>query len=211
VPIEDSVGALADLVAEGKIGAVGLSEMSAATVRRAHAIHPIAAVQSEYSPWVRNPEIAVLDACRELGIGFVAFSPVARGFLAGAVRDAAFASGDIRSGMPRFQSPRLEHNLATARAFEALAAEAGCSPAQLSLGWLLSRGDHVVPIPGTRSIAHVEENLAAGAMRFDAALLGLAEALFAPGAIRGARYSPAMQAQIDTETFPGEREAMAPA
>lgn len=202
VPIEDSVGALARLVEAGKIRAVGLSEMSAATIRRAHAVHPVAAVQSEYSPCVRNPEVAVLDACRELGIGFVAFSPVARGFLSGAIRSDDYAPGDMRRALPRFVEPRLSHNMAVMRGFEALAAEAGRTPAQLALGWVLARGDDIVPIPGTRSIAHLEENLAT--VPLDAAELAQVDALFLPGAIAGPRYSPAMQATIDTELLPEE-------
>lgn len=202
VPIEDSVGAMAGLVAAGKIRAIGLSEMSAATIRRAHAVHPIAAVQSEYSPWVRNPEVAVLAACRELGIGFVAFSPVARGFLAGSGRTGTFAEGDLRATMPRFVEPHLSHNLATARRFDALAAELGRTPAQLALGWVLARGDDIVPIPGTGKLAHLEENLAATPL--DAAGVAVVDALFTPGAIAGPRYSPGAQATIDTELLPEE-------
>lgn len=204
VPVEDSVGELSRAMDAGKIRGIGLSEMSAATIRRAHGVHPIAAVQSEYSPWVRNPEIAVLDTCRALGIGFVAFSPVARGALAGAVRSADYTTGDIRAMMPRFQEPQLAHNLATIGRFDGLAAEAGCTPAQLSLAWVLSRDPMIVPIPGTRSIAHLQEDLAAATLRINPDILARVDALFDGDAIRGARYSPAMQAQIDTETFPGE-------
>jgi aryl-alcohol dehydrogenase-like predicted oxidoreductase len=204
VPIEESIGALVRAKEAGKIGALGVSEMSAATIRRAHAVHPLAAVQTEYSPWVRNAEIAVLDACRDLGIGFVAFSPVARGFLAGAVRSADYATGDIRALMPRFVEPALSRNLALAARFDAVAAELGCTPAQLSLGWVLSRGDDVVPIPGTGNIAHLEENLAAATMSFDAGALSMVDAIFAEGAVAGNRYPPAMQAQIDTETYADE-------
>ncbi len=204
VPIEESVGALARAKEAGKIGAIGLSEMSAATVRRAHAVHPIAALQTEYSPWVRNPEIAVLDTCRELGIGFVAFSPVARGFLAGAVTNDAYEQDDIRRLMPRFQEPNLSQNLLVFARFRALADQAGCTPAQLALGWVLSRGDDVVPIPGTRSIAHLEEDLAAGAIMLDTAILAEVDALFGPDAIAGTRYPPSMQVAIDTELLPEE-------
>ncbi|QNA85278.1 aldo/keto reductase [Sphingomonas sp. So64.6b] len=204
VAVEESVGALVRLKEAGKIGAIGLSEMSAATIRRAHAVHPIAAVQSEYSPAVRNPEIAVLQACRELGIGFIAFSPVARGLLAGAVRSADYAQHDIRATMPRFIEPNLSHNLAIVDAFDALAADAGCTPAQLSLGWVLSRGDHIVPIPGTASIAHLEEDIATLGISLDQAVLAQVDTLFETRPIRGARYTAAMQAQIDTETFAGE-------
>ena len=206
VPVEESVGALVRAKEAGKIGAIGLSEMSAETIRRAHAVHPIAAVQSEYSPMVRNPEVAVLEACRELGIGLVAFSPVVRGMLAGAVKTADYAEGDIRLPMPRFIEPNLSHNLIAVRAFEALAAELGHTPAQLSLAWVLARGEGIVPIPGTRSIAHLEENLAAAAIILAPDMVERINAIF-DGTIRGARYSPAMQAQIDTETLPGEELA----
>ncbi|RYD68039.1 MAG: aldo/keto reductase [Sphingomonadales bacterium] len=206
VPVEDSVGALVRAKDAGKIGAIGLSEMSAATIRRAHAVHPIAAVQSEYSPTVRNPEVAVLDTCRELGIGFVAFSPVARGLLAGAVRTADYAEGDIRAPMPRFVEPNLSYNLSAVRAFETLAADLGHTPAQLSLAWVLARGEHVVPIPGTRSIAHLEENLVATAVALTPDIIERVAAIF-DGTIRGARYNATMQAQIDTETLPGEELA----
>lgn len=207
VPIEESVGALVRAKDAGKIGALGLSEMSAATIERAHAVHPITAVQTEYSPMVRNPEVAVLETCRRLGIGFVAFSPVSRGMLAGAVRSADYAPGDLRAFFPRFSEPHLAHNLAAVDRFDALAREAGCTPAQLSLAWVLSRGDHIVPIPGTRSIRHLEENVAAAALTLDPALLGRIEAIFTGDAIRGARYPAAAQAQIDTELLPGEELA----
>lgn len=204
VAIEESVGALVQLKEQGKIGAIGLSEMSAATIRRAHAAHPIAAVQTEYSPAVRNPEVAVLEACQELGIGFVAFSPVARGLLAGAVRDDAYEAGDIRAILPRFVAPRLARNLEIVARFDAIAAQADLTPAQLSLGWVLAQGDTIVPIPGTRSIAHLTENMAAATKPLRADVLAAIDALFPPNALDGARYPAMMQAQIDTETLPGE-------
>lgn len=207
VPIEESVGALVEAKQAGKIGAIGLSEMSAATLRRAHAVHPIAAMQSEYSPMVRNPEIAVLDACRELGTTLVAFSPVARGLLAAGVQDDRYAAGDIRAAMPRFTGDNLRHNLGAVAAFDALAAEAGVTPAQLSLAWVLSRGEHVVAIPGTTSIAHLEEDVAAASLTVAPHVLAQVDALFADGTVRGARYAAAMQAQIDTETFADEELA----
>ncbi|GAA0315001.1 aldo/keto reductase [Sphingomonas oligophenolica] len=206
VPVEESMGALVRLKEAGKIGAIGLSEMSAATIRRAHAVHPIAAVQSEYSPVVRNPEIAVLETCRALGIGLVAFSPVARGLLAGAVHDDHYVPGDIRLHMPRFVDPNLSHNLAATRAFDALASELGCTPAQLSLAWVLAQGAHVVPIPGTTSIAHLDENVGAAALTLTPDIIARIDALFA-GTIRGPRYAAPMQAQIDTEIFPDEELA----
>lgn len=204
VAVEESVGALVRLKEQGKIGAIGLSEMSAATIRRAHAVHPIAAVQSEYSPVVRNPEIAVLETCRALGIAFVAFSPVARGLLAGAVRAADYIAHDIRATMPRFTEPHLAHNFRAVAAYDRLSADLGMTPAQVSLAWTLARGAHVIPIPGTRSIRHLEQNVAAATMTLSDDAMAAIDAIFAPAAIRGARYSAAMQAQIDTETWPDE-------
>jgi aryl-alcohol dehydrogenase-like predicted oxidoreductase len=152
VPVEDSVGAMAELVRAGKVRALGLSEVSAATLRRAHAVHPIAALQSEYSLWTRNPEIAVLDACRELGTAFVAFSPLARGFLGGQLRDVSrLEPKDIRRAMPRFSPENHAANLALLDAFEGEAAQLGCAPATLALAWLLHQGDDILPIPGTRA------------------------------------------------------------
>jgi len=206
VPIEESVGALKQAVQAGKIGAIGLSEMGAGLIRRAHAVHPIAAVQSEYSPTVRNPEVAVLDTCRELGIGFVAFSPVARGLLAASVRDDRFEQHDIRHTMPRFIGENLAHNLAVVAKFEALALEAACTPAQLALAWVLAQGDDIVPIPGTRSIAHLEENVAAAAITLAPDVLDEVATLFA-GTIRGARYAAFAQATVDTELLPDEELA----
>ncbi|WP_066812324.1 aldo/keto reductase [Sphingomonas asaccharolytica] len=206
VPVEESVGELKRAVEAGKIGAIGLSEMGAATIRRAHAVHPVAAVQSEYSPMVRNPEVAALDTCRELGIGFVAFSPVARGMLARGVRDDSYEPGDIRLSMPRFMGENLRHNLELVARFDALAMDAGMTPAQLALGWVLARGDHVVPIPGTRSIAHLEENVGAATVSVPADLVKAVDEVL-DGKIRGARYVAAMQAQIDTEILPGEELA----
>ena len=204
VPIEESMGAMAELVAAGKIGAVGLSEMSAETLRRAHAVHPVAAMQTEYSPWTRNPEIAVLDACAELGTTFVAFSPVARGVLADAVHDVeALAARDLRRTMPRFQGANWEINHALAAAFSALAVEAGLTAAQLSLGWVLSRGEHVVAIPGTASLGHVEQNFAGWDRDLPADLIAKVDALVNRHTVAGPRYSAAIQAAIDTEEFAG--------
>lgn len=204
VPIEESVGALARAVEAGKIGAIGLSEMSAATLLRAHKVHPIAAMQTEYSPWVRNPEIAVLDACADIGASFVAFSPVGRGLLAGNPNAANLPDGDIRAAMPRFQPPHLAANLALVDALKGLADQAGCTPAQLCLAWLLAKGDHVVPIPGTTSIAHLDENLATLARDWPDDLMAAVDALFPFTAPSGPRYSRSAQAQVDTECWPGE-------
>ena len=203
VPIEESVGALVRAKEAGKIGAIGLSEMGADSIRRAHAVHPIAAVQSEYSPMVRNPEVAVLDTCRELGIGFVAFSPVARGMLARGVANDAYEKTDIRTTMPRFLGDNLKHNLSVVAQFEALAAEAECTPAQLAIGWVLSRGEHIVPIPGTRSIAHLEEDVGGASVTLGGDLIAAIEQVF-DGTIRGARYSAFAQATVTTEKLPGE-------
>ncbi|CAN5482687.1 aldo/keto reductase [soil metagenome] len=207
VPIEESMGAMAELVAAGKIRAIGLSEMSAETIRRAHAVHPISAVQTEYSPAVRNPEVAVLDVCEQLGIAFVAFSPVARGLLAGSVRSDMFETGDIRAAMPRFLGDKLAANLAIVAQFEAIATDAGLTPAQLSLAWVLAQRPHIVAIPGTRSIAHLEENMGASTVMLDTATLARVDALFPANVLSGARYPAPLQAQIDTELLPNEELA----
>lgn len=203
VPIEDSVGAMARLQAEGKLRALGLSEVSASTLRRAHAVAPIAAVQSEYSLWSRNAEIAVLNACRDIGAAYVAFSPVARAFLTGQLRDVtALDAKDIRRSMPRFAPAAYAANLALLEAYEAIAAQQGCTPAQLALAWLLACGAHIVPIPGTVNPEHLRENLGADSVQLSAAVLAKLDALFQPNAIHGTRYSAQSQAEIDTEDFP---------
>jgi aryl-alcohol dehydrogenase-like predicted oxidoreductase len=202
VPIEDSVGALSDLVRQGKIQTIGLSEVSASTLRKAHAVHPIAAVQTEYSLWTRNPEIAVLQACRELGAAFVAFSPVARGFLCGAPLDVAgFEPKDIRRGMPRFTPENFAANLKLLPAYHALAQEAGCSPSQLALAWLLHQGEHIIPIPGTTSVNHLLDDLAAANVQLDASLLGRLDALINQRTVAGNRYSAQANSEVDTEVF----------
>ena len=202
VPIEDSVGALADLVREGKIRMIGLSEVSATTLHRAHAVHPITAVQNEYSLWSRNVEIAVLDACQALGVAMVAFSPVARGFFSGTVRDAnALDAKDIRRAMPRFQGDNLVANLKLLDGLNALAAEAGCTPNQLALAWLLAQGQHIIPIPGTTSMAHLEEDVAAADVVLSPATLQRADALINQRTVAGPRYNAATQTEIDTEEF----------
>jgi len=204
VPIEDSVGALADMVQAGHVREIGLSEVSAATLRKAHAIHPIAAVQTEYSLWTRNAEIAVLDECLRLGAAYVAFSPLARGFLADSIADPAdFVPKDIRAGMPRFQAPNWGHNAALLPSWRALAAEAGCTAAQLALAWLLAKGPHIIPIPGTTSVAHLEENVGAADVVLDADLIARAEALINPRTVSGPRYPAGTQAEIDTEEIGG--------
>ena len=202
VPIEDSVGALVELKTAGKIGAIGLSEVGAATLRRAHAVHPIAALQSEYSLWTRNPEIAVLAECRRLGTTLVAFSPLGRGFLPGTMQSPAeLHEGDIRRTMPRFQPSSFEQNAKLLKPLDAIAARVGCSRAQLSLAWLLAKGDHVIVIPGTTQVTHLEENHGAGSIRLDAATVAELDALLPPGSVAGERYPPATQAENDTEVF----------
>ena len=206
VAIEDSVGALADLVGAGKVRAIGLSEVSASTLRRAHAVHPIAAVQNEYSLWSRNPEIALLDACRALGTALVAFSPLGRGFLTAGLRDpSTLEAADIRRAMPRFSADCFASNLQLLDAAEALAAEAGCSLAQLALGWVLGRGQDIVAIPGTTCIAHLRENWAARDLALDPALAVRLEAIFQRERVCGARYNTATQREIDTEEYPSAR------
>jgi aryl-alcohol dehydrogenase-like predicted oxidoreductase len=202
VPIEESVGAMADLVRAGKVRALGLSEVSAATLRRAHAEHPIAALQTEYSLWTRNPEIAVLQACRELGTTFVAFSPVARGFLCDAVHDVTtFDAKDIRRSMPRFEPAHHAANLALLPGYRALAREAGCTPAQLALAWLLHRGTDIIPIPGTTQVPHLLEDLAAAGVRLDAGLLARLDAHINQRTVSGHRYSAQARQEVDTEDF----------
>ncbi len=202
VPIEESMGAMAELVAAGKILHVGLSEMSADTLRRAHAVHPVAALQTEYSLWTRNPEIAVLDACRELGTTFVAFSPVGRGALAGGVPDPqALVEKDLRRGMPRFQGEAWDQNRALIERFEALAAGAGVTPAQLSLAWVLSRGQHVVAIPGTASVSHLAENIARWDWELPPELVAALDALINQHTVAGPRYGPTIRATVGTEEF----------
>lgn len=200
VPIEDSVGALADMVAAGWIRGIGLSEVSAATLRKAHAVHPIAAVQSEYSLWTRNPEIAVLETCRELGTTFVAFSPLGRGFLAGAVQDpTALVAQDLRRHMPRFCEPHFSNNQRLLGAFARLAQSAGCTMPQLALAWVLHQAEHIVPIPGTTSTEHIAENLGATEVSIAPHLLERLDTLLNAATVSGARYPAATQTEIDTE------------
>jgi aryl-alcohol dehydrogenase-like predicted oxidoreductase len=202
VPVEDSVGAMSDLVRRGMVRTLGLSEVSAATLRKAHAVHPIVAVQNEYSLWSRNVEIGVLKACRDVGAALVAFSPTARGFLTGALRDVTTLDAkDIRRGMPRFEPANFGVNLRLLDGFAELAQEAGCTMAQLALAWVLAQGEHVVAIPGTTSPAHLRENLAADGVRLGASMLLRLDALINPGSVTGARYNAATQAEIDTEEF----------
>jgi aryl-alcohol dehydrogenase-like predicted oxidoreductase len=161
-PIEDTVGALAELVAEGKVRHIGLSEAGPATIRRAHAVHPVTALQSEYSLWTRDPEPKILPVLRELGIGFVAYSPLGRGFLTGEIRSTeSFADDDARKTNPRFAGDNFQRNLRAVEEVEAIAAQVGATPAQVALAWVLAQGDDIAPIPGTKRVARVEENVAA--------------------------------------------------
>jgi aryl-alcohol dehydrogenase-like predicted oxidoreductase len=202
VPIEESIGEMSRLVAEGKVRALGLSEVSAATLRRAHAVHPIAAVQSEYSLWSRNAEIAVLGACAELGTAYVAFSPVARAFLTGKLHDVALLDAkDIRRGMPRFTADNYAANLRLLEPYAALAAEAGCSMAQLAIAWLLARAPHLIVLPGTTRIEHLHENLGGAGVSLTPSLISRLDALFSPEAIHGRRYNAQSQSEVDTETY----------
>ncbi len=201
-PIEEAVGGLADLVKAGKVRAIGLSEVSAATLRRAHAVHPIAAVQSEYSLWTRNPEVAVLDACAELGVGFVAFSPVARGFLTDAPPDVdRFEPRDIRKAMPRFQGDNWTSNLKLLEGVDAVARDTGLTRAQLALAWTLAQRPFIVPIPGTTSLAHLAENAGGDAALSPEALARLG-GLINPRTVLGPRYPANVQPEIDTEELP---------
>ena len=202
VPIEDSVGAMSDLVRAGKVRAIGLSEVSAATLRRAHAVYPIAAVQTEYSLWTRNPEIAMLAACAELGAALVAFSPLARGFLCDALPDPSqLAERDIRRNMPRFSPEHYPANLRLLPGYKAIARDVGCTPAQLALAWLLARAPHIVPIPGTTSVPHLQENLAAAELRLSADAMARAGAAINQQTVSGHRYSAQSASEVDTETF----------
>lgn len=202
VPIEESVGAMGDLIRAGKVRAIGLSEVSASTLRRAHAEHPVAAVQSEYSLWTRNPEIAVLSACESLGIALVAFSPLARAYLTAKLLDPSrLTEGDIRRSMPRFDLMNYAANLRLLDRLLPLAEEAVCSPAQLALAWLLHKSPCVVPIPGTTNPAHLVDNLGAQGVVLGPSLMARVERLFNPEAVCGPRYNAANSTEVDTENF----------
>ncbi|WP_323012626.1 aldo/keto reductase [Castellaniella sp.] len=203
VPIEDSIGALADLVQAGKIRHIGLSEVSADTLRKAHAVHPIAAVQSEYSLWSRNVEIAVLQACREIGAQLVAFSPLGRAFLAdGLPSISLLADTDLRRRMPRFQPDAFARNQSLLGLLRDSARALGCTPGQLALAWLLHQGPDIIPIPGTCDLAHLQENLDAVDVVLNDALCAALAAHFRHDRVAGDRYGPATQLEIDTEQYP---------
>ncbi|MGD0718653.1 MAG: aldo/keto reductase [Thermoplasmata archaeon] len=198
VPIEETVGAMARLVEEGKVRFLGLSEVGPRTLRRAHAVHPITAVQSEYSLWTRDPENGVLATCRELGIGFVPFSPLGRGFLTGRLGGIdQLPPADFRRGIPRFQGENFARNLELARRLGAIAAKKGCTPAQLALAWLLAQGKDVVPIPGTKRRTYLEENIAAIDLPLSRTEREQIEEAVAPTRVAGDRYSPTMMSLVD--------------
>jgi hypothetical protein len=201
VPIEDSVGALADFVRAGKIRYIGLSECSSQTIRRAHQEHPIAAVQSEYSLWTRDPEYKVFETCRELGIGFVPFSPLGRAFLSGRIRDMSqLEENDMRQTMPRFTGSNFSHNLGLVEQLEEIARKNNCSPAQLSLAWVLAQDENFVPIPGTKHVRYVEENAASVALHIDAEDLQAAGDLFTAQGVLGDRYASSQMISLDPDS-----------
>jgi len=194
VPIEETVGAMADLVGQGKVRYLGLSEAAPATIRRAHAVHPISALQTEYSLWSREPEAEILPTCRELGIGFVAYSPLGRGFLTGRFRRFEdLPPDDYRRTVPRFQGENFEKNLGLVKRVEEIAREKGCTPAQLALAWLLAQGEDIVPIPGTKQRRRLEENAASTNVTLTAAELRRIAAVAPQGVAAGERYPAGMQ------------------
>lgn len=197
VPIEDTVGAMAKLKQQGKIRHLGISEAAPATLKRAHATHPIAALQTEYSLWSREPEDELLDLCGELGIGFVAYSPLGRGFLSGVVTETTtLEKGDLRFSHPRFQPENMKRNAKLVEDLSAIAKTEGCSNAQLSLAWLLMRRDFVVPVPGTRQVNWLVENAQAADIKLSAASLAALDKLFARGAVAGERYPPGLLSRV---------------
>ncbi|MCP5227153.1 aldo/keto reductase [Accumulibacter sp.] len=198
VPIEDTVGALAGLVEAGKVRYIGLSEASAGTLERACRVHPVTALQSEYSLWSRDPEAGVLSACRRLGVGFVPYSPLGRGFLTGAItRPEDFAADDYRRSSPRFQGENFARNLVLVDQVRALAAEIGCTPAQLALAWVLAQGDDIVPIPGTKRRRYLDENVGALAVRLTPAQRSALDVAFPLNAAAGERYPPNMMGAVN--------------
>jgi aryl-alcohol dehydrogenase-like predicted oxidoreductase len=197
-PIEDSVRAMSELVSEGKVRYLGLSEVGPKTLRRAFTVHPITAVQSEYSLWTRDPEDGVLPACRELGVALVPFSPLGRGFLSGTVRTlSGLPPGDFRRNLPRFQNANLDLNLALLDRFTELAREKRATPAQLALAWVLAQGEDVIPIPGTKHTKYLEENVAATGLSISTSDLARIEDVIPKGSFAGERYSPETMALID--------------
>lgn len=206
VPIEESVGEMARLKDEGKIRALGLSEVGVDTLRRAHKEHPIAALQSEYSLWSRNAELGTLAACKELGIAYVAFSPVGRAFLTGKLQEVGgLVKGDIRSTMPRFAPEAYARNLRLLAPMQAVAEKAGCTLAELAIAWVLHQGEQVIALPGTTRVDHLQEDLRGGSVKLDAELLAELDEIFKPEAIAGDRYALQGQGEVDTEKFEFEK------
>jgi aryl-alcohol dehydrogenase-like predicted oxidoreductase len=198
VPIEDVVGVMAELVQEGKVRYLGLSEAGAKNIRRAHAVHPISALQSEYSLWERNLEREIIPLLRELGIGLVPFAPLGRGFLTGSVkRSEEYAEGDFRRGDPRYQGENFDANMRAAAAVQEIAQRKGVKPGQIALAWLLHKGDDIVPIPGTKRRTYLEENVASANVTLSRDEITALDAALAPERISGPRYGPAAQATID--------------
>jgi aryl-alcohol dehydrogenase-like predicted oxidoreductase len=197
-PIEETVGAMARLVEQGKVRFLGLSEAAPATIERAHKVHPITALQTEYSLWSRDPELEILPICKRLGIAFVAYSPLGRGFLTGAIKSPAnFEKNDHRLTTPRFQGENFAHNLELVEKVKQLAAEAGITPSQLALTWVLAQGDDIVPIPGTKRRKYLEENAAAVELSVAPALIQELQKIFPPDAAAGNRYAPGMMAMVN--------------
>ncbi|HET9993544.1 MAG TPA: aldo/keto reductase, partial [Kofleriaceae bacterium] len=198
VPIEETVGAMAELVAQGKVRHIGLSEAAPETIRRAHVVHPITAVQTEYSMWTRDPEHGVLETCRELGIGFVAYSPLGRGFLTGQIKKFEdLAADDFRRYSPRFQGANFEKNLELVARVTELAAQKKCSPGQLALAWVMAQGDDIVPIPGTKRIRYLEENLGAEQVVLTKQDLAAIDELAPKGVAAGPRYPEAAMSSLN--------------
>ncbi|HOE11937.1 MAG TPA: aldo/keto reductase [bacterium] len=201
LPIEETVGAMAELVKQGKVRMLGLSEVSTKNLRRAHAVYPITAVQTEYSVWTRDVEAHVLPACKELGVGFVPYSPLGRGFLTGRIRSVSqLAEEDFRRVAPRFKGENLQQNLRLLEKLEQIAAQRGCTPAQLALAWLLAQDESIVPIPGTRRVRYLEENAAAADIRLTPEELQAIDAACPRGAAAGERYPEFMMGDIDTDS-----------
>jgi len=196
-PIEETVGAMSRLIEQGKIRAIGLSEVNADTLRRAHAVHPITALQSEYSLWTRDPEDDILETCKELGIAFVAYSPLGRGFLTGQIKKFEdFDAGDYRRNSPRFQGANFEKNIQLVQKIEEIAKRKGCAAAQLALAWVLAQGDHIFPIPGTKRIKYLEENIGSLNVQLSTEDLKEIESVFPKNAASGMRYPENMMASV---------------
>ncbi len=200
VPVEESFGAMAELVSAGKVRAVGISEASSANIRRAHSVCPLTAVQSEYSLWTRIAELKVLSTCRELGITLVPFSPLGRGFLTGKLKDTSvLGEDDLRMTMPRFLGDNFTTNIRLLEAYESIATEVGCTPAQLALAWLLNKDETVVPIPGTKHVQYVEENAGAADIRLSAEVMNRLDQLINDNTVLGERYNETFMKMMDSE------------